>query len=113
MELQNDLFGKCPYVTTQRIFSGKWSILIVYQLSMGTLRFTELQKRLTGITQATLTKQLKYLESYGIVNRHVYPEVPPKVEYSLTKIGMEFLPVLTQFKVWGEKYIAAVPNVLK
>jgi DNA-binding HxlR family transcriptional regulator len=100
-----DLFGRCPYVTTQKIFSGKWSILIIFYLSEGTLRFSELQRRLPEITQATLTKQLRYLEEQDMICRHVYPEVPPKVEYSLSEIGREFLPVLSEFHRFGDKYI--------
>jgi DNA-binding HxlR family transcriptional regulator len=105
MEDTNLLFGKCPYVTVQKIFSGKWSILILYHLSQRTYRFGELQRQITGITQATLTKQLRFLEEYNLINRHIYQEIPPKVEYSLTPIGEEFLPVLKQFETFGEKYI--------
>lgn len=99
------LFGICPYVTSQKLLSGKWSILIIYYLSGGVLRFGELKRKMQGITQATLTKQLRSLEDSGLIYRHVYPEVPPKVEYSLTEIGREFIPVLDQFKIWGRKYI--------
>ena len=102
------LFGRCPYVTAQKLLSGKWSILIIYYLSEGVLRFGELQRRMEGITQATLTKQLRILEEYGLIHREVYPEVPPKVEYSLTEIGQEFMPVLDQFEIWGKKYIENV-----
>ncbi|MGE5628177.1 MAG: winged helix-turn-helix transcriptional regulator [Solirubrobacterales bacterium] len=102
------LYGKCPYVTAQKLLSGKWTILIIYYLSHGVLRFGELQRKMEGITQATLTKQLRTLEEHGLISRKVYPEVPPKVEYSLTNIGIEFIPVLDQFKVWGEKCIAAL-----
>ena len=108
MEKEEDFFGKCPYVTSQKLISGKWFILIIYRLSGGVLRFGELQRKIPGITQATLTKQLRTLESYGLVKRCVYPEVPPKVEYSLTEMGMAFLPVLDQIKIWGDKYIDAV-----
>lgn len=108
MDQAPELFGKCPYVTAQKLLAGKWSILIIYYLSEGVLRFGELQRKMPGITQATLTKQLRALEEYGLVHRHVYPEVPPKVEYSLTEIGTEFICVLEQFRIWGEKYIAAM-----
>lgn len=101
----NDLFGKCPYFTAQKVISGKWSILIMYHLSDGTLRYGELKKSLGDITQATLTKQLRMLEDYGLISRHVYPEVPPKVEYSLTELGNAFNPVLDQLRLWGDKYI--------
>ncbi|MGI6199353.1 MAG: winged helix-turn-helix transcriptional regulator [Christensenellales bacterium] len=105
MEKPQDLFGQCPYVTAQRIFSGKWAILIIHHLRGGTLRFGQLQRRLGGITQATLTKQLRELEGYGLIQRRVYAQVPPKVEYSLSPIGEAFLPVLDQFEVFGNRYI--------
>ena len=105
MDNNGDLFGKCPYFTAQKVFSGKWSILIMYHLNDGVLRFGELQRTLGNITQTTLTKQLRMLESFGLVNRHVYSEIPPKVEYSLTDLGKEFGPVLKQFQIWGDKYI--------
>ncbi|WP_017416404.1 winged helix-turn-helix transcriptional regulator [Clostridium tunisiense] len=106
----NSLFGKCPYFTAQKLLSGKWSILIMYKLDKGTLRFGELQRTMEGITQATLTKQLRMLEEFGLVNRYVYPEIPPKVEYSLTELGKEFQPVLEQVRVWGDKYIKYLKN---
>jgi DNA-binding HxlR family transcriptional regulator len=105
-----ELYGKCPYTTVQRIFSGKWAIIIIFQLSGGTLRFGELQRRIPEVTQAALTKQLRTLEEFGMVNRYVYPEVPPKVEYSLTSIGKDFLPVLEQFEYFGDKYIEYLNN---
>lgn len=102
-----DLFAKCPYVTSQRLISGKWNILILYYLdSNNTLRFGELQRMLPDLTQATLTKQLRVLEGNKLVKRKVYPEVPPRVEYSLTEIGKEFRPVLETYKAFGKKYIA-------
>ncbi|MPM67254.1 putative HTH-type transcriptional regulator YybR [bioreactor metagenome] len=110
MENINSLFGKCPYFTAQKLLSGKWSILIMYNLNKGTLRFGELQRTMEGITQATLTKQLRMLEEFGLVNRYVYPEIPPKVEYSLTQLGKEFQPVLEQVRVWGDKYIKYLEN---
>lgn len=110
MENINSLFGKCPYFTAQKLLSGKWSILIMYNLDKGTLRFGELQRTMEGITQATLTKQLRMLEEFGLVNRYVYPEIPPKVEYSLTQLGKEFQPVLEQVRVWGDKYIKYLKN---
>ncbi|OPJ62764.1 winged helix-turn-helix transcriptional regulator [Clostridium oryzae] len=104
------LFGKCPYFTAQKVFSGKWSILIMYHLSDGTLRYGELMRRMEGITQATLTKQLRMLEEYGLVSRKVYSEIPPKVEYSLSELGRDFQPVLEQFKIWGDKYITSLKD---
>ncbi|WP_315066183.1 helix-turn-helix domain-containing protein [uncultured Clostridium sp.] len=110
MEEINDLFGKCPYFTVQKVFSGKWSILIMHHLNDGTLRYGELQRRIGDITQATLTKQLRMLEDFGLINRYVYSEVPPKVEYSLTDLGKAFRPVLKQFEIWGDKYIEYLKN---
>lgn len=97
-------FGICPYVTSQQLLSGKWVILILHQLSDGPKRFNELQKSI-DITQATLSNQLKTLQNEGLVNRKVYPEVPPRTEYSLTSIGESFQPVLDAIEKWGYQYI--------
>ncbi len=105
MITQSELFGKCPYVTAQKILSGKWTLVILHYLSEKTYRFNELQHLLPDITQATLTKQLRYLEEYGIIIRTVYPQVPPKVEYKLSEIGMELITLLDSLKDWGTKYI--------
>jgi DNA-binding HxlR family transcriptional regulator len=110
MEEAHGLFGKCPYFTAQKVFSGKWSILIMYHLNGRTLRYGELQRRMDNITQATLTKQLRMLEESGLITRYVYSEIPPKVEYSLTDLGKAFKPVLEQFAIWGEKYIKALES---
>ncbi|MCR3760347.1 winged helix-turn-helix transcriptional regulator [Clostridium felsineum] len=104
-ENKKDLFGKCPYFTAQKVFSGKWSILIMHYLNEGPMRYGELKRKIGDITEATLTKQLRMLEEYGLINRKVYSEIPPKVEYSLTALGDDFKPVLEEFKVWGDKYI--------
>ncbi|MCD2348695.1 winged helix-turn-helix transcriptional regulator [Clostridium guangxiense] len=105
MLTQEELFGKCPYATAQKILSGKWALIILHYLSEGTLRFNQLQKLLPDITQATLTKQLRTLEEYGMIIRTVYPEVPPRVEYKLSEIGQDFSIVLDSLKIWGENYI--------
>lgn len=104
MEEDNDLFGKCPVFTAQKIIAGKWTMLIIQYLSEGTLRFGELQRKLPMMTQTTLTKQLRTLEEHGLIERIVYPQVPPKVEYSLTEIGKKFIPVLDALALWGEEY---------
>ena len=97
-------FGMCPYVTAQQLLSGKWAILILHTLADGTKRFNQIQREI-DITQATLSNQLKALEAEGLVSRTVYPEVPPRVEYSLTDIGARFKPVLDSIEVWGREYI--------
>ena len=97
-------FGMCPYVTAQQLLSGKWAILIMQSLKDGAMRFNQIQKEI-DITQATLTNQLRNLESEGLITRTIYPEVPPRVEYELTDIGAEFKPVLDSIEEWGNKYI--------
>ena len=97
-------FSKCPFVTSQQLIKGKWAILILHELSEGPVRFKELQRHI-DITQATLSAQLKYLEQEGLIKRQVYPEIPPRVEYSLTDIGYSFTPVLNEIEKWGMKYI--------
>ena len=88
------------------ILSGKWIPLILRTLSIeGTKRFGELRKIMPSITQKMLTQQLRALEKRGIVSRKVYPEVPPVVEYSLTKIGKDITPIMEDLNVWAIKYL--------
>ena len=101
-----ELFGVCPYVTTQKILSGKWSMIILYILSQGTHRYNEINKKMPDVSQATLTSQLRSLEKAGVIERIVYPEVPPKVEYKLSSLGQEFTTVLEAINEFGTKYIA-------
>ena len=94
----------CPVAKVQKVIRGKWTMVIVYFLGKGTLRFGELSRKMPTVTQANLTKELRMLEEYGIVHREVYREVPPKVEYSLTEIGRKFLPVLDALEKWAIEY---------
>lgn len=88
----------------QRILSGKWKILILWYICVEERRrFGELMRQIGEITQSTLTKQLRELESDGLINRMVYPEIPPKVEYSLTELGKSFVPVMELMKSWSEE----------
>ncbi len=103
---KNYLFGICPYFTSQKVLSGKWALLILHYLEEKTLRFKELERALAPITQATLTKQLRNLEEHGLITRTVYNTIPPKVEYSLSELGLQFKPVLDSLEKWGELYIA-------
>ncbi len=98
-------FGKCPYATAQRLISGKWAILILHYLQGGPIRFNELQRLMPKMTHATLSVQLKTLVENGLVERKQYESIPPKVEYSLTKIGEKFIPVMEAMKKWGQEYI--------
>ena len=87
------------------LIGGKWKPLILWHLSQkGTLRFNELRRLIPHITQKMLTQQLRELEVDQLVERKVYPQVPPKVEYSLTVFGKSLLPVLCTLCEWGEKY---------
>lgn len=106
--MQKDLFGVCPYVTAQKLLTGKWTLLILYHLSRQTMRFNELQKNLPHLTQATLTKQLRMMEGNGLILRTVYSQIPPKVEYALSPLGRHFQPVLDALEVWGEEYIGCM-----
>lgn len=108
MEENENMYCKCPYFTAQHILSGKWSLLILCYLRAGTLRFGELRRYLedvSDITQATLTKALRKLENDGLIVRHVYAEVPPHVEYSLSELGKELSPILQELGNFGVRYI--------
>lgn len=105
MNEQEILFGKCPVTTAQKVIGGKWALVIFFHLHSGTKRFGELQRLIPGITQTMLTKQLRSLEEFGLVKRRIYTEVPPRVEYSLSVLGREFVPVIDALEVWGGKYI--------
>ena len=101
---EDDKVDNCPVARVQKIVRGKWIMVIVFFLSHGTLRFGELSKKMPQITQANLTKELRLLEDYGLIHREVYKEVPPKVEYSLTELGVKFLPVLEALEKWAIDY---------
>lgn len=94
----------CPILTTLQVIGGKWKPLILFYLKRGTLRFSELRRSVPQVTQKMLTDQLRELERDGIVHREVYPQVPPKVEYSLTPYGKSLAPVLEAMATWGTKH---------
>lgn len=98
-------YGICPFATTQKVLTGKWGLVIIYQLSTGKKRFNELQRLIPGITQTMLTRHLRQLEEDRIISRTVYAEVPPCVEYSLTEMGEKFRSVLDAVEAWGLEYI--------
>ncbi|MFD1957497.1 winged helix-turn-helix transcriptional regulator [Paenibacillus thailandensis] len=97
----NAAFEECPIVQAQHLISGKWKIIILWELREGEKRFSELQRAIPLVTQSMLTQQLRDMEKSGLIHREVYREVPPKVEYSLTPIARELLPVLQQLDDWG------------
>ena len=95
---------KCPAEMTLDIIGGRWKVLILWQLFQGERRFSELFRALDGITQKMLTQQLRELEKDGIVHRQVYPQIPPKVEYSLTPLGESLRPVVDAMCEWGLRH---------
>lgn len=97
----------CPVETTLTLIGNKWKVLILRDLLPGTKRFGELKKSLGSVSQKVLTAQLRDMEADGLVTRTVYPEVPPRVEYSLTDLGMSLQPVLNSLQSWGESYKAS------
>lgn len=100
----------CPVESTLRVIAGRWKVLVLHHLLEDTRRFNELHRLLGGISHRTLTKQLRELERDGIVRRKVYPEIPPRVEYSLTPLGKSLEPVLQAMHKWGEGYAHRLPR---
>lgn len=94
----------CPVEMTLQLIGNKWKVLIIRDLLGGTKRFNELMRSVTGITQKVLTSNLRSMEEAGLLTRKVYPEVPPRVEYSLTDTGMSLKPVLDSMTAWGTEY---------
>lgn len=94
----------CPVETTLTLIGDKWKVLILRDLLPGTKRFGELKKSIGNVSQKVLTAQLRTMEESGLINRTVYAEVPPKVEYSLTELGRSLKPVLDAMQNWGESY---------
>ena len=94
----------CPVEMTLQLIGNKWKILILRDLLTGTKRFGELKKSVTGITQKVLTSNLRDMESSGLLTREVFPEVPPRVEYTLTDTGYSLEPILDSMFSWGENY---------
>lgn len=98
----------CPVETTLLLIGNKWQVLILRDLLLnGTMRFKELQRSIGSVSQKVLTSNLRDLEEAGIVNREVFAEVPPRVEYSLTPLGQSLQPVLDAMWKWGEGYKAS------
>lgn len=94
----------CPVELTLTLISNKWKVLIVRDLMDGTKRFSELKKSVGSISQKVLTANLRAMEEQGLVTRTVYPEVPPRVEYTLTETGYSLRPILDAMHQWGDMY---------
>ena len=101
-----------PVETTLTLIGSKWKVLILRDLMPGTKRFGELKKSIGSVSQKVLTAQLRDMEEKGLVNRRVYAEVPPRVEYSLTDLGKSLKPILDAMRSWGEGYKAKTDDTL-
>lgn len=101
MDEKSDMYA---IAFTQNVLSGRWKYFILWFLKGETRRYSDIKKFLGGLSQGSLTKQLKELESDGVIQRDVYPEVPPRVEYSLTDKGMKLLPILAKMEDFGKEY---------
>ncbi|MCX7920786.1 MAG: helix-turn-helix transcriptional regulator [Clostridia bacterium] len=108
-ELKNEY--SCSLELVLDIIGGRWKVLILWHLNQGTMRFGELKKVLSGITQKMLTQQLRELEQAQIIERKVYAQVPPKVEYSSTQYGKSLQPILHMMCDWGNEYSANILNL--
>jgi DNA-binding HxlR family transcriptional regulator len=95
----------CPVCRTAEIVCGKWTLLLIRELAEGRSRFCELERSLEGISPRTLSLRLRALEEEGVVERHTFPEVPPRVEYALTEKGGALLPIIDDMRVYGERWI--------
>lgn len=104
--LTKEELPECPVATTVQLVGSKWKLLILRNLLARLWRFNELRKDLEGISQKVLTDSLRSLEEDGIVQRKVYPQVPPRVEYSLTELGRSLKPILDAMWNWGEEFKA-------
>ena len=108
MRSKEDILPECPVATTVMMIGSKWKLLIMRNLLARPWRFNELQKSIDGISQKALTEALRSMEADGIVSRTVYPEVPPRVEYALTKLGESMRPIIKAMEKWGNDYKAQV-----
>lgn len=101
---QERIHELCPVTTTIGVVGGKWKLIILWHLSQETLRFSELEKKIPGITQKMLTQQLREMEKDNLITRKVYAQIPPKVEYSITPHGLSLNKVLAALGEWGESH---------
>ena len=104
--LKKDELPACPVATTVQLIGSKWKLLIMRNLFARPWRFNELRKDLEGISQKVLTDSLRSMEEDGIITRTVYPEVPPRVEYSLSELGESMRPIIKAMEQWGTVYKA-------
>jgi DNA-binding HxlR family transcriptional regulator len=97
--------AECPVCKTAEVVCGKWTLLVIRDLAEGSCRFCELERSLEGISPRTLSLRLRALEQEGIVARHTYPEVPPRVEYALTAKGEALVPLIEDMRRYGNRWL--------
>jgi DNA-binding HxlR family transcriptional regulator len=97
----------CPVCRTAEVVCGKWTLLLIRDLAAGSSRFCELERSLEGISPRTLSLRLRALEDEGVVERHTYPEVPPRVEYALTEKGEALVPLIDDMRKYGSRWLLA------
>lgn len=95
----------CPVCKTAEVVCGKWTLLVIRDLAEGNRRFCELERSLEGISPRTLSLRLRALEDEGIVERHTYPEVPPRVDYALTAKGEALAPLIEDMRAYGARWL--------
>jgi len=94
----------CPVTATISVIGGKWKPIILYAIKEETKRFSQIKRLIPAISQKMLTQQLRELEEDGVIHRQVYPVVPPKVEYTLTKYGRTLMPIMDAMAAWGQRH---------
>ncbi|MBX2826839.1 MAG: helix-turn-helix transcriptional regulator [Flavobacteriaceae bacterium] len=107
IEKNPDTLDPCPVTYCMGMIGGKWKPIILFLISKGANRFGILQRGIEGISKQMLTKQLRELESDGILERIIYPEIPPRVEYFVTEKGKSLYPIIDRMRLWGEEHLRA------
>lgn len=102
---RHTVYTNCPVEAALDIIGGKWKAILLFHILESTKRFNELRRLMPGMTQRMLTTQLRELEADGVISRTVYPQVPPKVEYSITPFGATLEPVLRELAYWAETQV--------
>lgn len=97
--------GNCPVIYSLNKIGNRWKILIIHHIKRGHNRYSTLQKAIPDISRQTLTNQLRELENDGILDRIIYRQIPPKVEYHLTEVGLSLQPIINEMSKWGLKYV--------
>lgn len=102
-ENEQGFTDNCPITSTMKIIGGRWKVIIIYQLSSGAKRYSEMKNSIGAISEKMLTQQLKALVEDGWVSKIDFKEIPPRTEYTLTELGSSFVPILNEIEKWGNK----------